>query len=90
MTWKGEELAANGKDKGCFAIDLAKMPAAITSLMTEVAQIKGKGDKARAEVLIKDYVDVQGAPEKKKIHDVITERITRAPKASFVYAVKLD
>ncbi len=90
MTWKGDELASNGKDKGCFTVDLAKMPAAITSLMTEIAQIKGKGDKARAEVLIKEYVDVQGAPEKKKIHDVITERITRAPKASFVYAVKLD
>jgi hypothetical protein len=88
VTWKAEDTAANGKDKGCFAIDLAKMPDAIRSLMTEVAQVKGKGDKAHAEALIKEYVDLEG--EKKKTHDVIKERITRAPKASFVYAVKLD
>ena len=56
--------------------------------MTEVAGIKGRGDKPKAEVLIKDYVDVTG--DKKKVHDVITERITRAPKASFVYSIKLD
>ena len=82
------KTAANGKDKGCFSIDLPKMPAAIKALMMDVAQIKAKGDKARAEVLIKEYVDVTG--DKKKLHDVITERITRAPKASFVYYVKLD
>jgi hypothetical protein len=88
VVWKDGDTAANGKDKGCFAIDFAKTPAVITTLMTEVAQIKAKGDKPRAEALIKDYVDVTG--DKKKIHDLITERITRAPKASFVYAVKLD
>jgi hypothetical protein len=88
VAWKADETAANGKDKGCFSIELPKMAGAIKSLMTEVAQIKGKGDKARAEVLIKDYVDVAG--DKKKLHDVISERITRAPKASFVYSMKLD
>ena len=88
MAWKADETAANGKDKGCFAIDLPKVPAAVTSLMTEVAQIKGKGDKARAEVLLKDWVDVTG--DRKKVHEVITERMTRAPKQSFVYSVKLD
>jgi hypothetical protein len=56
--------------------------------MTDVAQVKGKGDKPRAEALVKEFVDVTG--DKKKMHDVITERITRAPKASFVYSVKLD
>lgn len=88
VAWKAEEPAANGKDAGCFSLDFAKMPAAITSLMTEVAQVKGKGDKRRADALIKAYVDVSG--DAKKVHDVITERITRAPKASFVYAIKLD
>ncbi|MFO0743331.1 MAG: hypothetical protein U0270_46095 [Labilithrix sp.] len=88
MAWKDADTAANGKDKGCFAIDLAKVPAAVTSLMTEVAQIKGKGDKARAEVLIKDWVDVSG--DKKKVHEVITERMTRSAKQTFVYSVKLD
>ena len=88
VAWKADEMAANGKDKGCFSLDLAKMPASIKSLMTEVAQIKGQGNKARAEVLIKAYVGAPG--EKKPLHDVITERFTRAPKASFVYSVKLD
>lgn len=90
ISWKDDAQAANGKDKGCFSIDLPKMPAAITKLMTTVAQIKGKGDKAGAEVLLKEYVDVDAVPEKKKLHDVIKERITRAAKASFVYSVKLD
>ena len=88
VVWKDAETAANGKDKGCFSLDLTKMPDAIRSLMIEVAQVKGKGDKARAEALIKEYVDVDG--DKKKTHEVITSRMTRAPKASFVYTVKLD
>ncbi|MBX3232998.1 MAG: hypothetical protein KIT84_12580 [Labilithrix sp.] len=88
MSWKADATAANEKDKGCFEVDLPKVPAAVTSLMKEVAQIKGKGDKARAEVLIKEWVDVTG--DRKKVHEVITERMTRAPKQTFVYSVKLD
>lgn len=88
ISWKDAEPAENGKDKGCFSIDLPKMPGAIKKLMTTVARIKAKGDKPGAEVLIKEYVDVTG--DRKKLHDVITERITRAPKASFVYSVKLE
>lgn len=88
VSWKAEETAANGKDKGCFSLALDKFPPAVKTLMTEVAQIKGKGDKARAEKLIKEYVDVTG--DKKKIHDVITERVLRSPKPSFVYAIKID
>jgi hypothetical protein len=53
-----------------------------------VAQIKGKGDKARAEKLVKEYVDVTG--DKKKVHEVIAERVLRAAKPSFVYSIKLD
>jgi len=88
VSWKAEETAANGKDKGCFSIALDRFPAAAKTLMIQVAQIKGKGDKARAEKLIKDYVDVTG--DKKKVHDVITERVLRSPKPSFVYGIKLD
>ena len=88
VAWKPEEMAANGKDKGCFSIALDKFPAVVKTLMTEVAQIKGKGDKGRAEKLIKEYVDVTG--DKKKVHDVITERVLRNPKPSFVYGIKLD
>ena len=88
VEWKAEEMAANGKDKGCFSVALDKFPAAVKTLMIEVAQIKGKGDKARAEKLIKEYVDVTG--DKKKVLDVITERVLRTPKPSFVYGIKLD
>jgi hypothetical protein len=88
VTWKAEEPAANGKDKGCFSLALDKFPAAVKSLMVEVAQIKGKGDKARAEKLVKEYVDVTG--DKKKVHEVIAERVLRAAKPSFVYSIKLD
>ena len=88
VSWKAEEMAANGKDKGCFSIALDKFPAATKSLMIQVAQIKGKGDKARAEKLLKDYVDVTG--DKKKVHEVIAERVLRSPKPSFVYGIKLD
>ena len=88
ISWKAEEAAGNGKDKGCFAVAPDKMPAAIKTLMVDVAQVKGRGDKARAQALVKEFVDVTG--DKKAIHDVITERMTRAPKASFVYSIKLD
>jgi hypothetical protein len=86
--WRADETAANGKDKGCFSLDLAKVPGSIKSLMTEVAQIKAQGNKPRAEVLVKEYVGAPG--DKKPLHTVITDRITRAPKASFVYSLKVD
>jgi hypothetical protein len=88
VTWKADETAANDKDKGCFSLALDKFPAVVKTLMTEVAQIKGKGDKARAEKLVKEFVDVTG--DKKKVHEVITERVLRSPKPSFVYSIKLD
>ena len=88
--WKAEETAANGKDKGCLSVSLDKMSPVVKTLMTEVAQIKGKGDKARAEKLIKEFVDVAPDSEGGKLHTVITERMRREPKASFVYAIKLD
>jgi len=88
VSWNAEETAANGKDKGCFTITLDKFAPSAKAMMTEVAHIKGAGDKARAEKLIKEYVDVTG--DKKKVHDVVTERLLRTPKPSFVYAIKID
>jgi hypothetical protein len=88
LTWRADETAANGTDKGCFSIATDKIPASVKSLMTTVAQIKGRGDKTAADKLVKDFVDVTG--DKKKVHEVITERLTRFPKQSFVYSIKLD
>ena len=88
VSWHADELAANGTDKGCFALDLAKWPSTVKSMLTEVAGIKARGDRAGGEKLIKQYVDVTG--ELKSMHDVIAERMLRAPKASFVYAIEVE
>jgi hypothetical protein len=52
-----------------------------------VAGIKARGDKKAAEKLIAEWVDVAG--EKKALHEVITERVLRQPKQSFLYAIEL-
>ena len=88
IAWHQAEVSANGKDQGCFEIALAEFPAAAQSLMKMVAQIKSQGDQAQAERLIETYVHVTGAP--KTIHNIITERVLRSPKASFVYSVMFD
>lgn len=85
VEWK-DELAANGKDQGCLAVHLDKFPASTEKLMGVVAGIKGRGDKPGAEAVKAEFVD--GA-EAKPLLETIKERWLRAPKASFVYAVKL-
>ncbi len=75
--------AANGTDVGAFVIDHAKLPSAIDELMGIVGQIKGTGDRKAAEAIAEKYVDGKVVPM-----GVITERILRFPKASFVYAVQ--
>jgi hypothetical protein len=87
VKWDDAKVAANGTDKGCMNIDFAKLPGAVTKMMTTVAQIKGKGDKAGAEALVKQYVDV---PKDDKLRGTITERVLRAPKPSFYYSVRLE
>jgi hypothetical protein len=87
VSWKKDSKAANGTDLGCFSVDLKKYPVAVKAMMKLVAGLKSRGDKAGAEKLIAEDVDVTG--DKKALHEVITERALRAPKASFVYAVSL-
>jgi hypothetical protein len=86
VTFDANTLAANGVDKGAFTFHLEKAPAAFAKLMAVVAKIKGSGDKKSAEQLIAEFIDSDNA---KKLHAVITERMLRAPRASFVYAVEL-
>ncbi len=85
ITWNAEELAANGKDKGCFDLHLEKFPGAVLDLEKRVLEIKGKGDKAAALALKKEMVDDEN--EWKRLRGVIQERWLRQPKASFVYAI---
>jgi len=85
MTWSPEELAANGKDKGCFEFHMEKFPKAVLDLEKKVLEIKGKGNKAGALALQKEMVDDEN--EWKRLRGMIQERWLRQPKASFVYAV---
>jgi len=87
MVFRADEMAANGKDKGCFAVVPNKMPAAITALERRVLEIKGKADKAAALKLKGELVDADG--EWKKLRALIAERWLRQPKASFVYSVEM-
>lgn len=85
VEWK-DELAANGKDQGCLSVHLEKFPAVAEKLMGVVAGIKGRGDLAGAKALQAEFVDGEAA---KPLLETIKERWLRAPKASFVYSVKL-
>ena len=88
VVWNAKETAANGTDVGCYEVKLDKMPTSIKKLMKVAAEIKGKGDKKRAEKLVAEFVDAGGAT--KEHLERIRERVLRAPKPSFIYSIKLD
>ena len=88
LTWHAETLAANGKDKGCFSWHKDRVAPAVKALMTQVAQIKGRGDKAAASSLLAPYVAETG--EFATLRGVIRERWLRVPKAAFVYSVRVE
>jgi hypothetical protein len=87
ISFDPQKKAANGKDMGCFSIDLGKMPKAIEELMKDVAGIKGRGDKARGEKLVLTHAGAPKAP-KSPLHTTIAERVLREPKPSFVYGIR--
>lgn len=87
VAFHADEMAANGRDKGCVAFTLDKLPAAIAALEKTVLGVKGRGDKAGALELRAELVDKDG--EWKKLRELIAERWQRQPRASFVYAVEL-
>ena len=83
ITFDADTLAANEKDKGAFTLHFDKLPAAIAKLMKVAGVIKAQGDKAKAEALVKKYVDGDTVPMK-----LIAERSLRHPKATFLYAIQ--
>ncbi|MBI4955580.1 MAG: hypothetical protein HY908_26410 [Myxococcales bacterium] len=87
IVWRADEMAANAKDKGCFAFAFDKTAPAVAALEKRVLGIKARGDKADAEKLVAEYVDKEGAWA--DLRKVITERLLRLPKTSFVYAIDL-
>jgi hypothetical protein len=84
LSWDPKAPAANGKDTGAFTIRFDKVPAAVEKLMKTVGALKASGDKAGAEALAKKYVDGTVVPQ-----PIITERLLRNPRASFVYSLTL-
>ncbi len=86
LAWHADETAANGKDKGCMAVDLDKWKPAIADLEKDVLHVKGAGDKAGALKLKKEFVDADKG-DWADMRKVIQERWLRLPKASFVYAI---
>jgi hypothetical protein len=85
LTWDANKAAANGTDKGAFTVHVDKLAPVADEMMKEFGGIKSRGDKAAAEALIARYVDAETVVP----HKVITERMLRQGKPSFVYAVKL-
>jgi hypothetical protein len=75
---------ANGRDIGALSIDFERMPAAVEDMMVLVAGIKARGEREEAEALAKTMVDGEVVPQA-----LISERILRHPKASFVYSIDL-
>ncbi len=86
LTWKAELTAANGTDAGCYEVDFVKWKPAVDALARRVLKAKGSGDKADAQKMIAEFVDAKDDWAAQRA--VITSRWLRAPKATFVYAVK--
>jgi hypothetical protein len=85
LTWDANAMAANGTDKGAFTIHVDKLTPVADEMMKEFAGIKARGDKAAAEKLIARYVDSEDVVP----HKIISERLLRFPKGSYVYSVGL-
>lgn len=85
VEWRPNELAANGKDTGCYEVHLDKWNASASALAKQVLQIKGRGDKPAAEALKKRWVDDEGAFKEQRT--LIADRWLRSPKSSFVYSI---
>jgi hypothetical protein len=87
VRWNPQSQAANKQDQGCFEVFFDKIPAALKRLMQRVGRIKATGDAQDGSRLVQDCVEGTGygsihAPE-------IKERISRYPRASFVYQIKM-
>jgi len=84
LVFDPDGAAANGSDRGAFHINFERMPAAIDRMIELVGGIKARGDRESAEALAEKMVDGDVVPQ-----ELITERMLRQPKASFVYSVDL-
>jgi len=84
LVWDSNAVAANGADKGAYALNFDKMVPAVDKLMKVVGGIKAKNDNKAALELANQYVDGKTVPQ-----ELITERELRFPKPSFVYGIEM-
>lgn len=82
LTFDAASVAANGQDVGAFTVDFDKLPMAVEAMMRQSGSIKATGNRGAAEELKAKYVDSDFLPL-----ELISDRILRHPKASFVYAL---
>ncbi len=87
LKWAATTQAANGRDTGCFEMSIDAWKPAVDGLAHRVLQTKARADKAEAEKMKAEFVDARDDWE--KLRATITERWLRAPKATFVYSLKL-
>ena len=86
VNWKADLQAANGKDPGCFEVDLDAWKPAVDALAARVLRVKGAGDKKDALAMKAAFVDAKDSFA--DLRGVIAERWLRAPRASMVYAIR--
>jgi hypothetical protein len=83
LVWDAKKLAANRTDEGSFTIVPDKLVAVSDEMMKQFGGIKSRGDRAAAEALIARFVD----SEQVVPHKLISERMLRQGRPSYVYAV---
>jgi hypothetical protein len=86
LVWNESRKAGNGADIGCFDVQLAEWKPVVDRLARRVLSAKGSGNKADAKAMKAEFVDAEG--EWAQLRKIIAERWLRAPKASFVYAIR--
>jgi hypothetical protein len=84
LKWNAGQLAANGRDQGCFELDVPAWRKAIDALATRTLAIKARGDLAGAQAMTRAFVDDEG-DEWADLRNVISTRWLRAPKSTFLY-----
>jgi hypothetical protein len=87
MVWHDGEMAANGSDTGCIAIDFEKLHGAVAQLEKQVLGIKARADRKGAEALKARYVDAKDRYA--MLRAEIATRYLRTQKASFVYSIAM-
>jgi len=82
LSFDATAMAANGADKGAFAVQRDKLGPAVHKLMTVVAGVLARNDKPGAEALLAKYVDGPVVPQA-----TIAERTFRSPQETYVYSL---